>query len=803
MGQKVKEAAVALAKLGLRVLPVAGVEMLGSEGRCTCARGALCRHPGKHPVGKAWDDRASADPGVVELWDWEGMNVGVAPGEEELAILDFDGPEGLATLEQLGRTLPPLPPGTPVCQTGSGGVHVYLRVKSKNAVRLLPGMDVRGAGGQVVAPPSQHYRGGLYQWLAPPGTGGLPEAPVEWANLVQGVVPDSLRAMEVVTLERLKDLARRRGKLQPALKALVNGEPFAEQGSRDSTLYALCGYLSRRWPYADPDSIADLFAPSLLSMASEPEPPTRADVIEKFTRRAAEAVEKLEARPRVFCQDNIVAMAGEAMEVLSSRSGGLFIRAHQLVHVVIDDVLPGMHNRPEAPPAIEPVPKSVLRGMLTEHMEWTKVKADGDAKPCLPPEPVVEYLHDTSAWKGIRPLEGVTHGPLLRKDGTVFPGGGYDDLTGILSLGPAEELPKMSPEEAIEGLEEAVVDFPFETETDKAAWLAGLLTSVGRDAISGPTPLFLVDANVRGAGKTLLAHTASFIASGAGATPAALGRDEDEDRKVITSLAREGARVVLIDNVTGTFGTAKLCEALTLHSGVWADRVLGTNRTWRGPFAPTWWATSNNVNLAADMARRTCYIRLSSDLERPELRDQFRHPALLGWVAENRRELFHCSLSLLTEYCAAGRPKPEKMDAWGGYEVWSDLVRGAIVWAGLPDPINNREQLLYSDSDHDSGESLVDGFFELVKEKGPLTCQEVIDELYAPGKTVSEMQRYSQLREALDIHNSSRRGNPSAKSLGWLFKRYRGRVFGGKHIERVRGIKKKWFVFDKDGIDMI
>jgi hypothetical protein len=726
------------------------------------------------------------------------MNVGVAPGEMELAILDFDGSDGLSTLDQLGHTLPPLPPGTPVCQTGSGGLHIYLKARAKNAVRLLPGMDVRGAGGQVVAPPSRHYLGGHYTWLEPP-TGTLPDAPQEWVSLVQGLVPEDLRTLEIVTLERLKDLSRKRGKYQEAMKAVVEGRPFADEGKRDFTLWQLCRLIANRWPDADPESIANLFAPSLASMAAQNEPPTRGDVIDKFRRRANEAKEAREARPQVFCEDNIVAMAQKALEILSVRGNGIYVRSHQIVHIVVDDTLPGQSNRPEAPPSIEALPKSVLRGMLTEQMEWIKMKADGDTRSVFPPEQVVEYLRDASSWKGIEPLEAVTTGPFLRRDGTVHLGGGYDTLTGILSLGPRETLPKMTPEECVDGLREAVTDFPFETETDQAAWIAGVLTSVGRDAVAGPTPLFLVDANVRGAGKTLLGHTAAMIASGAGATPASLGRDEDEDRKVITSLAREGARVVLIDNVTGSFGTAKLCEVLTLHSGVWSDRILGSNDTWRGPFAPTWWATANNVTLASDMARRTCYIRLSSDLERPELREEFKHPGLLGWVAEHRKHLFNCCLCLLMEYCAAGRPKPDRMEAWGGYEEWSDLVRGAIVWAGLPDPVKNREQLIYSDTDHDVGKMLVEGLDELGQDKGFLTCQEIIDELYAPGKTITEMQKYSTLREAIEIASSSnRRGNPTAKSLGWILKRYRGRVFDGKKVHRAG---RQWRVLDTAKMD--
>jgi hypothetical protein len=36
-----------------------------------------------------------------------------------------------------------------------------------NGVKILPGVDYRGAGGYVVLPPSRGYNGRLYRWLTP------------------------------------------------------------------------------------------------------------------------------------------------------------------------------------------------------------------------------------------------------------------------------------------------------------------------------------------------------------------------------------------------------------------------------------------------------------------------------------------------------------------------------------------------------------------------------------------------------------------------------------------------------------
>jgi hypothetical protein len=59
-------------------------------------------------------------------------------------------------------------PETPVVLTGGGGKHYYFRhpggyIKSV-AAALGPGLDIKGEGGFVVAPPSLHASGRRYEW---------------------------------------------------------------------------------------------------------------------------------------------------------------------------------------------------------------------------------------------------------------------------------------------------------------------------------------------------------------------------------------------------------------------------------------------------------------------------------------------------------------------------------------------------------------------------------------------------------------------------------------------------------------
>jgi hypothetical protein len=55
-----------------------------------------------------------------------------------------------------------------------------------SAGSLVPGLDVRGEGGQVVAPPSRHYTGNQYLWVRHPAH-GISDCPDWLLQLILGL----------------------------------------------------------------------------------------------------------------------------------------------------------------------------------------------------------------------------------------------------------------------------------------------------------------------------------------------------------------------------------------------------------------------------------------------------------------------------------------------------------------------------------------------------------------------------------------------------------------------------------------
>ena len=125
---------------------------------------------------------AGADEIAHWFRHWPQANFGIVTGAvSDLVVLDVDPLHGGAgSLDGLAARHGPLP-RTVEAVTGGGGRHVYFSHPGgtvHNRVGLLPGLDIRGDGGCVVAPPSTHASRRPYVWRAGHSPDLLPLAPM-------------------------------------------------------------------------------------------------------------------------------------------------------------------------------------------------------------------------------------------------------------------------------------------------------------------------------------------------------------------------------------------------------------------------------------------------------------------------------------------------------------------------------------------------------------------------------------------------------------------------------------------------
>lgn len=221
------------AKLGWSVIPLHSIH----DGACTCGRPS-CTSPGKHPIAAAlpsgsWDDfkTTPATPEQVAAWwrRWPDANVGLVTGAVSgVFVLDVDprhgGAEAFANLQAENGILPM----TLETLTGGGGSHIFFKHPGesvRNIVNLEAGVDIRGDGGLIILPPSNHKSGNRYQWgdLTKPPAAELVDAPPwllakvkplqatrimstptdEWLRLIMEGAPEGERNMSAAKLAGL------------------------------------------------------------------------------------------------------------------------------------------------------------------------------------------------------------------------------------------------------------------------------------------------------------------------------------------------------------------------------------------------------------------------------------------------------------------------------------------------------------------------------------------------------------------------------------------------------------------------
>lgn len=140
-----------------------------------------------------------------EFASWEFPAVAIVTGPvSDIVVVDADGPKGVALLEEHGH------PGTPMARTPRGGLHVYCRCPDAGMptkIRIAPELDLKAAGGYVLAPPSKGYEwiispeeaapGELPQWILEKARQGTRNGP---AHPVGERIPRGKRNREMTSL---------------------------------------------------------------------------------------------------------------------------------------------------------------------------------------------------------------------------------------------------------------------------------------------------------------------------------------------------------------------------------------------------------------------------------------------------------------------------------------------------------------------------------------------------------------------------------------------------------------------------
>ncbi len=118
-----------------------------------------CVQGGKTPLTPHGFKDATTNPAIIRAW-WDKTpqaNVAISCGPSNLIVIDLDvknGVDGRESWKYFCEELRHPVPVTTSVRTPSGGEHLYFTGHAKSQVGFRPGIDIRGDGSYVLAPPS-------------------------------------------------------------------------------------------------------------------------------------------------------------------------------------------------------------------------------------------------------------------------------------------------------------------------------------------------------------------------------------------------------------------------------------------------------------------------------------------------------------------------------------------------------------------------------------------------------------------------------------------------------------------------
>lgn len=412
------------------------------------------------------------------------------------------------------------------------------------------------------------------------------------------------------------------------------------------------------------------------------------------TRRTSD----IPPRPVYVVPTNLYDMARTAMPILDS-GGDVYQRGGSIVFVRRDgSPIKDVDVRDPWIDEHGPTSLAVEFNRLTDTAELRSDRSGEVREVMIPcPATVPNAVMGMPSWP-FRSLEGVSRIPVYRPDGTFRMEPGYDMATGYLyepdpalTLHIPEVVTVEMAKAAAVRLLDPFVDFPFSvpegytlaTTPYRSAVLAPLFSMVARPGTRGPVPFFVFSASTPKSGKTLLIDLTYLILTGHTATRVAPVEGEEEMEKRITAILMAGLPMVLIDNIVKVGGPA--LDAVATAYPRYMGRILGSTSMPEVPALTIWFFSGNNIDYNGDILFRIIPSHMEPDCEHPENRTGFKHEDVKAHVIEHRSALLSDVYTILRGWQQAGRPRA-KLPVMGAYTAWSDIVRQAMVWAGLTDP---------------------------------------------------------------------------------------------------------------------
>lgn len=465
-------------------------------------------------------------------------------------------------------------------------------------------------------------------------------------------------------------------------------------------------------------------------------------------------------------------------------SGLCFQRGGLIVSIVTD---PGTKET-----TINAVNQSGLMRELSRIATWEQY--DGRSKGMVETDPPIRHisvLYDSTSYPHLLVLNGIARQPYLRNDGSLMSQSGYDNATGMFGVFDESEFnvkdnpSRKDAEVAMAEMQRLLNEFGFETDHDRSAAIASMLTATIRSSLQ-LAPMFHIKAPQIASGKSFLSTLISAFATPTSPSALSFPQDDEECRKLLLATLLTAPAVACFDNLTTDLIPHKsLCSALTEE--FLTGRILGVSKTATVGTRTLFLSSGNNVGPVRDMARRCVTISLDPACELPTERVFKFDPVKL--VKENRAHYVSLSLTIIRAWIAEGKSMTS-CKSLASYGQWSNLVRQPMLWLGLADPAQSVFETIADDPDREILGRLMHIWFNIFG-KSPTMVRDVV-------KAVQEIAKnddYVELHEII-TEIAEKQGRINRGRLGWWIKRHAGCQVGGFKFVKATGKRnaEQWLV---------
>ena len=324
------------------------------------------------------------------------------------------------------------------------------------------------------------------------------------------------------------------------------------------------------------------------------------------------------------------------------------------------------------------IKQSTLISSLSRVANWERFDKKANSWVRInPPSQIASILYDATTYQHLPVLNGLTHQPYLRTDGSLAKNSGYDQLSGMFGVFKESEFDikesvnRQDAQKALAFISELLSEFVFSNEADKSAALSAILTATIRPSLN-LAPMYHVRAPQISSGKSFLCQIISLFASPKKNAPTTFPKDDEECHKLLLSELMKAPAVIEFDNLTSDLLPHKsLCTVLT--SEYLSGRILGVSKTTSVNTRTLFLSSGNNVGPIKDMTRRCITINLDPGCEHPASRT-FKNPDLIANLTKERDKYVSSALTIIRAWINAKKPKTE-CKPLASYNDWSDLCR--------------------------------------------------------------------------------------------------------------------------------